>query len=196
MELIPKIIFVIAVVVFTVTAAIWDVRYRKLPNWLTVSSFLAGIAFAVVMGALGQDGKTMSQWVFNHALLGALVGFGPLFLLYLIGGGGAGDTKLITAIGAWLGPFETFLTYVLGTVIGIVGSGIYMMFKASTQGVTQVKRDHFDRRSESSKSKKKKPSDSAREQKLRTRRALIPLGLAFAISTWVILAFGLLRDSF
>ncbi len=194
MDLVPKIIFVVAIVLFTLTAAVCDVRERRLPNWLTVPSFLAGVAFHVVLGVMGEGGHGIGYWVFQHSLLGALVGFGPLFLLYMIGGGGAGDTKLITAIGAWLGPFNTFLTYVLGTVIGILGSGLFLMFKAGTQGLTKVKRDHLERRDEPTKAQKKKATAAGNRQQTRTRKQLIPLGLAFAISTWVVLAFALLLD--
>ncbi|MDA7978718.1 MAG: A24 family peptidase [Pirellulales bacterium] len=194
MELIPRIIFVVAIALFTLTAAVWDVRQRRLPNWLTVPSFLAGIAFHVVLGLTTEEG--MWHWVVKHSLLGAVVGFGPLFLLYLIGGGGAGDAKLITAIGAWLGPFDTFITYVLGTVIGILGSGLLLMFKAGTQGLTQVKRDHLDRRPLDAKTKKQRPGANAGQQRTRTRKQLIPLGLAFAISTWVVLTIGLLTNKF
>jgi prepilin peptidase CpaA len=32
----------------------------------------------------------------------------PLFIQFALGGMGAGDVKLMGALGAWLGPFETF----------------------------------------------------------------------------------------
>jgi prepilin peptidase CpaA len=32
-----------------------------------------------------------------------LIGFGTLFLLWILGGGGAGDVKLMGALGVWLG---------------------------------------------------------------------------------------------
>lgn len=195
MDLVPKIIFVAAIVLFTLTAAVCDVRERRLPNWLTVPSFVAGVVFHLVLGLTNAEGHGVWYWVFQHSLLGALVGFGPLFLLYMIGGGGAGDTKLITAIGAWLGPFNTFLTYILGTVIGILGSGLFLMFKAGTQGLTKVKRDHLERRDEPTKAQKKKAAEApGNRQRTRTRKQLIPLGLAFAISTWVVLAFALLAN--
>ena len=80
---------------FATIAGISDWRSRRIPNWLTVSGLLLGI---VMNSALrGWPGAKAS-------LLG--VGLGLLLLLpfVLIRSLGAGDWKLVGALGAFLGP--------------------------------------------------------------------------------------------
>ena len=55
------------------------------------------------------------------SLLGALVGFGLMIMLYTMGGMGAGDVKFVTALGAWLGLPLTL--YVL--MAGCIAAGVY-----------------------------------------------------------------------
>jgi prepilin peptidase CpaA len=52
------------------------------------------------------------------SLLGMLVGFGVLIVPWLMHGMGAGDVKLMAAIGAWFGPWMTFWAFLLGAAFG------------------------------------------------------------------------------
>jgi prepilin peptidase CpaA len=76
-------------------ACVTDIRSRRIPNVLTFGGALAGIVFHVVTG--GIDGLILgsSGWI-----VGGLVFFIP----FALGGLGAGDVKLLGALGAWLGP--------------------------------------------------------------------------------------------
>jgi prepilin peptidase CpaA len=51
-------------------------------------------------------------------MLGLLVGFATLIVPWLMHGMGAGDVKLMMAIGVWLGPWVTFLCFCVGAVVG------------------------------------------------------------------------------
>src|SRR5664280_2755919 len=85
----------------TVWIAWGDLRTRRIPNYLTLGTAVAGLAFNF-MGQ-GLSGLT-------NGLLGMLLGFFLLILPYLWGGMGAGDVKAMAALGAWLGPqFTLFL---------------------------------------------------------------------------------------
>jgi len=78
---------------FVVTAAVADVRWRKIPRWLTVTALVAGL---VVHGFRG--------WVdFRSAAAAAVLGFATGLALFCLGAIGGGDLKLITALGAMLG---------------------------------------------------------------------------------------------
>jgi len=89
--ILPNLVFVLVVGAFTAVAAVSDLRTRRLPNWLTVPAFAAGLlAHTVVNGFAGL----------GFALLGFATGFGLLLVLWLIGGGGGGDVKLMGALGA------------------------------------------------------------------------------------------------
>ena len=101
----------VAVLTFASVAVFTDVRSRKIPNWLTVSSF----AFALVAHSiLGGWGGLMSS------LCGFATGFGILLTLFLIGGGGGGDVKLMGAVGAWVGGWPTLLIFVASAVFVIL----------------------------------------------------------------------------
>jgi prepilin peptidase CpaA len=79
--------------------ALWagglDWRYRRIPNWLTLPGLLAGIA--VNTWASGWTGAKTS-------LLGAGLGLLLLLPFVLVSALGAGDWKLIGALGGCLGP--------------------------------------------------------------------------------------------
>jgi prepilin peptidase CpaA len=81
--------------------AVWagalDWRYRRIPNWLTIPGLLAGIA--VNTATTGWPGAKSS-------LLGAGLGLAVLLPFVLIKALGAGDWKLIGALGACLGPAQ------------------------------------------------------------------------------------------
>lgn len=79
---------VLAIAVYT------DWRWRRIYNWLTLPAFLIGLVLSAVFG--GWDG-------FLASLGGAGTAFAVFLLLFLFGGMGGGDLKLMTAIGAWLG---------------------------------------------------------------------------------------------
>lgn len=75
-------------------ACLTDVRSARIPNVLTFASLASAVAVQVLAPA-GHGGPT--------ALAGALAGFAVFLPLFLLGGMGAGDVKLMTALGAWLG---------------------------------------------------------------------------------------------
>ena len=78
---------------FVVTAAVADVRWRRIPRWLTVAALVMGL---VVNGFRG--------WMdFRSAAAAAVLGFATGLALFCLGAIGGGDLKLITALGAMLG---------------------------------------------------------------------------------------------
>jgi prepilin peptidase CpaA len=97
-----------------VLSAAWmDCRTRKIPNWLTVPALLIG--FTVHIMIAGWPGAKTS-------LEGAGVALGLLLPLVLLRGLGAGDWKLMGALGAFLGPV-LLLFVLLGSVLvaGLMG---------------------------------------------------------------------------
>jgi prepilin peptidase CpaA len=75
-------------------AVAWDLRQGRIPNRLTYGSLVLGLVLRVILG--GWRGAL-------DGLMAGLVGGGVFFLLFLVRGMGAGDVKLMTAIGMWAG---------------------------------------------------------------------------------------------
>ena len=92
-------------------AAFTDLRWRRIPNWLTLPALPIGLAAQTVYG----DG-------FWQGLLGALAGFAALLALFLVGAGGAGDVKLFTVVGSFVGIRNLVAVFVLVAFIGGVAA--------------------------------------------------------------------------
>lgn len=95
-------------IVVLVAAAI-DLRARRIPNWLVLPFFTAGVG--VSAWAQGWHGVSQSM---EGSALGLLL-YGALFW---VGGMGAGDVKLCAAIGAWIGPRQLMLAIILTALAG------------------------------------------------------------------------------
>ena len=119
-------------------AAAIDIRERRIPNWLSLSGVLGGISLNSLTG--GVDGLLLG-------LLGVVTGFFLLFFAYLLGGMGAGDVKLMAAIGALTGPvfvLESFIYIALiGGAIGLIlimkKRGIWKSIKAFLFTITYMR---------------------------------------------------------
>lgn len=98
-------------------ALVTDLRHRRIPNWLTLSALLTGIF--VNLWLRGVDGGM-------QALAGAAIGFCVLIPFYAIRAVGAGDVKLLAAIGALVGPAGLIPVAVYGGLVGGIMS-VYLL---------------------------------------------------------------------
>lgn len=110
--------FLLFTVVFI--ALVTDLKERRIPNWLTFSGAGLGLLLNIVF--YGWNGLT-------NSLLGGVVGLLLLLIPFIMGGIGAGDVKLLGAIG-----FITSMNFVLLTMLwtAIAGGIIalaYMLYK-------------------------------------------------------------------
>lgn len=97
----------IPAVLVAMVAGVLDWRYRRIPNWLTVSGFAAGVTVNTIL----------FRWPgLKAALLGTLLGLGLLLPFVLVRSLGAGDWKLAGALGACLGP-GTLISVLMGAVL-------------------------------------------------------------------------------
>jgi len=97
---------VITVAIAAVAAAI-DMKTGRIPNALTFGATLAALLYHTIDG--GASG-------FAWALAGCGIGLALFFPFFALGGLGAGDVKLVAALGTWLGP--------LGVLRLAAGAGI------------------------------------------------------------------------
>jgi prepilin peptidase CpaA len=112
-------------------AAIVDLRSRRIPNWLTASLILAGIALNVWRAGFAGGGL---------ALAGAALGLAILLPLYAIRAMGAGDVKLLAGLGAVLGP-QVLVSVAVYTAIA--GGLISAVMLARTGRLLSVLREMF-----------------------------------------------------
>lgn len=93
----------------TGTAAVIDLRTRRVPNVLTMTMASVGIAAAVA--GVGRVGVAA-------AFAGCV--FGAVLMLpgHVLGATGAGDVKLLAAAGALLGPGLTLRAFVATVIAG------------------------------------------------------------------------------
>jgi len=103
---------------FLLVLALIDLEHQVLPNKLTVLGLGCGLLFSLF-------GWTLP---FPRSLLGALVGFGLVFVIVVIsrGGMGMGDAKLLALIGAFLGWKAVFYVLFWASVLGALGGLLYL----------------------------------------------------------------------
>ena len=87
-----------AVIAIALVACVTDLRSQRIPNILTFGGALAGVVFHTMIGAGEGFLSSVSGWA---------VGVAVFMLPFALGGMGAGDVKLVAALGAWLGPMDT-----------------------------------------------------------------------------------------
>jgi len=96
-------------VVIGAVACWFDLRTRRIPNFLTFGAAIVGIAYATVTHGFAGLLASVGGWGVGCAV------FLPFFVL---GGMGAGDVKLLAAIGAWLGPVIAFWAALYTMIVG------------------------------------------------------------------------------
>ncbi len=105
----PPPVSAVAVVGVVILAVVCDLRTRRLPNTLT----LGAAAVALALHGVAGGGSALIS-----AAAGWAVGVALFLPLYALGGMGAGDVKLLGAIGAWLGPMGAVWTGLYGAIAG------------------------------------------------------------------------------
>jgi prepilin peptidase CpaA len=91
------------------TAAFWDLKTRRIPNWLSLAGIICGISLNSFL--YGVNGLKESAEGLGTA-------FGVYFVLYLVRAMGAGDVKLMAAVGSFVGPGNWFFIFMITAVLG------------------------------------------------------------------------------
>jgi len=102
-------ILLCTVILLAGAACVTDLLWRKVPHPLVI----AGLVLGIGLNAWGQGwrGAFMS-------LAGALLGFALFLPFFALGGMGAGDVKLLAALGSLLGPADLVKTALAAAVAG------------------------------------------------------------------------------
>jgi prepilin peptidase CpaA len=169
-------IFQVVLALMAIVAAVYDIRYRRIPNWLTLSGVLVGIGLNSFLNT------SLHNW--RSALMGLGLAFLIYFPLYLLRGMGAGDVKLMAAIGALVGPANWFGIFLFSNVLGGIAAVVLLLSKGglrrtfSNVGYMLNELAHF-----------RPPYMRKQELDLRSPRAVtMPHGVAIALGSFVFLA--------
>ena len=164
--------------VMLLTAAVFDVLYRRIPNWLTVSGAVLGLAMNAVIGP-PEAGIVFS-------LVGLAVAFGIYVALYAVRAMGAGDVKLMAAVGAMVGWRDWFGIFLITAIIG----GAMALILVASRG--RVKKTLWNVSFILSEMKSGRPAYLAREElDVKSPKALgLPHGAVIAVGTIFFLALA------
>ena len=125
-----SVVLLVGLAISLILAAITDVREGRVPNWLTFS--LAGFGIAVNTIYQGWGG-------FLGSIEGIALGILCLIFFYIKGGMGAGDVKLLGAIGAVMGPHLVVYVFGFAAILG----GLYSLAMLFAQGGLQYTWDRL-----------------------------------------------------
>ena len=101
-------------------ACAFDLRTRRIPQMVTLGGAAAGLVFQTVNGGWAGGAISVTGW---------LVGTAVFLVPFVLGGLGAGDVKLLGALGAWLGPADVIW---LALYTGIAGGILALLVAAAT----------------------------------------------------------------
>ena len=107
-------VIVVLLTVVLVTATYTDLRSSRIPNVVTFAATAIGLIAHFWLA--GFQGILFS-------LEGLGVGLGLFLLFYASGGIGAGDVKLMGAVGAMVGPYSALIVSLLTILLG----GVYAL---------------------------------------------------------------------
>lgn len=111
----------IGIVAFIGAALYTDLKTRRIPNTLNVTSLIIALGLHSYFGGLNG---------FLFSLGGFAVGFGILFVLWIIGGGGGGDMKMMGAAGAWVGAFPVLAIFIASAFFAVLCTIVLMVKNA------------------------------------------------------------------
>ena len=127
-----------ALVLLVLTAVVFDVRQRRIPNTLVLVVLAAGLVINLIGPQIWLRGSGLltlypSALGIKGALLGALIGLAVFLPFYLLRAMGAGDVKLMAGIGSFVGPATAIDVALFILVTGGVMAAVRMVWVRKTQ---------------------------------------------------------------
>ena len=110
---------IILLLVVSIFGAAYDLKYRKIPNWLTFGTFLLVLIVNVIHFEIGK---------IINCVLGFVLGIAILFVPYVLKWMGAGDAKLLGAIGSIVGFKQVLIVFFYSAIAGLFLAIIWLIF--------------------------------------------------------------------
>jgi prepilin peptidase CpaA len=119
-------IFMLTALVCALIGAVCDIRSHRIPNWLTGTSMLLGLALHL----------SLQGWIaLGAAALAGAIGGGVFLLFYLGGGMGGGDVKLMAAVSVLAGLSHVRDVLLATTLLGGVFAVVFALFRGQLKSV-------------------------------------------------------------
>ena len=115
----PDDVRAMAAMIVAGAAMVSDLRTRRIPNALTFGAAVVAFGYGLFAGG---------AWGLLTAAGGWLAGAALFFPLFALGGMGAGDVKLLAALGAWLGPLEAIWLAIFASIAGGVMAVVISLY--------------------------------------------------------------------
>jgi len=113
----------LVLILTALAAACYDLRVRRIPNWISLSGIVLGAGLNTYFE--GPEGAVTAA----GGLLVALCIYIPL---YALKGMGAGDVKLMAAVGAIAGPRNWFTIFLATAILGGIASLALVLWRKRT----------------------------------------------------------------
>ncbi|WP_408606428.1 prepilin peptidase [Lachnospira pectinoschiza] len=108
----------------TIISVYYDYSSFKIPNFLNLIGFITGTVFVLLGKFFTKEENTINHFIFALAI------FFLTYIIYMIGGIGAGDVKLYTNLALLLGPL-IFKLFVLSMIFNLIIGAIEVLMKKS-----------------------------------------------------------------
>jgi|SRR5579863_5055779 len=109
----------VVLVLIVVTAGVYDLRYRRIPNWLVLVGLVLGFGLNTFLFELQG---------LKQSALGMGLALAIYFPLYALRAMGAGDAKLMAALGSIVGWKNWIALFVVTAILGGVAAVIVLLF--------------------------------------------------------------------
>jgi prepilin peptidase CpaA len=167
----------LALTVLVLVAAAYDLKFRRIPNWLTLAGVAAGIGMNTYLRSLAG---------LKTALLGLALAAAVYLVFYLLRAMGGGDLKLMAAVGAFAGPSAWLVIFVVTALLGgaaaLVLIAVHGRFRKTSANVLTVFRQLL---------RLEAPYKAAPELDVREKQAMsLPHGAVIAAGTILTLWVG------
>lgn len=131
MDVWSKVLLFGALCVLCVAAFVWDLKWRRIPNWLIMTGLVTGLFLRLLGSLLGTAAEVGGVWVtLVDCFCGLLAGGLPWLLADLFGcwivgkrSIGGGDMKFYGTCGIFLGLDGILLSYCVLVVVAVLVLG-------------------------------------------------------------------------
>ena len=108
----------IVLLLILIAAVYTDYRQNRIPNWIIVFGIISGLFISFLHGGIG---------LFLEGLLGMVLPVIILYPVFMIGAIGAGDLKLFSVVGSYLGIQGITISFIIAFAVGAIISFVKML---------------------------------------------------------------------